>query len=361
MIDLSILCQFFELNISCQECKQHAISNSLAVEKKSGFSHILQLNCEACEFQSTLETSKKVDGTGSGRASNEVNLQMVIFARSIGRGYSVLENFSACLNSPQPMTKKNYKKAFSKVLAANKEAAKESMEAAAIEIKTYGVSKCAVSLDGSWQRRGHSSHHGIVGCISIDTGKCIDIEVLSNFCEGCSYWEGKPKDTRKYIEWQEKHKCKKDHDGSAGAMEPTGAASTFLRSESNHGLQFQKYLGDGDSASFKKISQLKPYGEECDIEKIECVGHVQKRCGGQSRRFKKEYKGVKLSDGKGISGVGRLTDKTIDTLQNYYGFAIRQNVGNLEAMQKSVSAILPHVASNAGNKMHYYCPDGPDS
>eukprot|EP00795_Rhopilema_esculentum_P011284 gene11284-21476_t len=192
LIDLSILCQFFELNVPCQECKQHALSCRLAVEKKSGFSHILQLNCEACEFQSTLETSKKVEGTGSGRASNEVNLRMVSFARSIGRGYSVLENFSACLNSPQPMTKKNYKKAFSKVLAANKEVAKESMKAAAIEIKANGVSKCAVSLDGSWQRRGHSSHHGIVSCISVETGKCIDIEVLSNFCEGCAYWEDGP-------------------------------------------------------------------------------------------------------------------------------------------------------------------------
>eukprot|EP00795_Rhopilema_esculentum_P014958 gene14958-6112_t len=74
----------------------------------------LLLNCEACEFQSTLETSKKVEGTGSGRASNEVNLRMVSFARSIGRGYSVLENFSACLNSPQPMPKKITRKPFPK-------------------------------------------------------------------------------------------------------------------------------------------------------------------------------------------------------------------------------------------------------
>ena len=70
---------------------------------------------------------------------------------------------------------------------------------------------------------------------------------------------------------------------------------------------------------------------------------------------------MRFSDGKGLSGTCRLTEKIIDTLQNYYGFAIRQNSGNLEAMQKSVSAILPHVASTAKNKMHDNCPHGQNS
>ena len=36
-------------------------------------------------------------------------------------------------------------------------------------------------------------------------------------------------------------------------------------------------------------------------------------------------KGKKLSDGKGILGKGRLTDKIINKMQSYYGMAIRQN------------------------------------
>lgn len=35
-------------------------------------------------------------------------------------------------------------------------------------------------------------------------------------------------------------------------------------------------------------------------------------------------------------GAGRLTDKAINTLQNYYGMAIRNNVGDLYGMKKSV-------------------------
>ena len=62
---------------------------------------------------------------------------------------------------------------------AAKSVATESMVKAAEEAKD-----CTVYVDGTWQRRGHASHHGVVSTISIDTGKCVDIEVLSNICKG---------------------------------------------------------------------------------------------------------------------------------------------------------------------------------
>ena len=39
---------------------------------------------------------------------------------------------------------------------------------------------CSVSVDGKWLRRGHGSHYGVVSNILVETGKCVDIEVLSN-------------------------------------------------------------------------------------------------------------------------------------------------------------------------------------
>ena len=42
-----------------------------------------------------------------------------------------------------------------------------------------------VSLDGTWKRRGHISNYGIVFLIHVDTGYCIDYEVLSLRCETC--------------------------------------------------------------------------------------------------------------------------------------------------------------------------------
>ena len=51
--------------------------------------------------------------------------------------------------------------------------------------------------------------------------------------------------------------------------------------------------------------------------------------GSALHRLVVEYKGKFLSDSKKISGTGRLTKKVIDKLQNYYGMAIRSNVGDL--------------------------------
>ena len=66
--------------------------------------------------------------------------------------------------------------------------------------------------------------------------------------------------------------------------------------------------------------------EDVEVVKKECVGHVQKQVGSALRKLKKEN--------KGLAGKGKLTDALIDRLQNYYGIAIRSNVGNLETMKK---------------------------
>ena len=42
----------------------------------------------------------------------------------------------------------------------------------------------------------------------------------------------------------------------------------------------------------------------------------------------------KLSDGKGILGKARRTDKIINKMQNYYGMTIRQNTLSLQNNDK---------------------------
>ena len=83
------------------------------------------------------------------------------------------------------------------------------------------------------------------------------------------------------------------------------------------------------------------------------MGHVQKKMGTALRQLRKDRKNVR--------GKGRLANKMIDRLQNYYGIAIRTNIGNLENMKKSILAALFHCASSKENAYHTYCPDGEDS
>ena len=53
----------------------------------------------------------------------------------------------------------------------------------------------AVSIDGTWQRKGFTSTLGVV--ISVDNGKVLDCVILSKSCKGCTRMEGVEKLTLK--------------------------------------------------------------------------------------------------------------------------------------------------------------------
>ena len=122
-------------------------------------------------------------------------------------------------------------------------------------------------------------------------------------------------------------------------MESVAVRKMFQRSTAFNNLQYTSYLGDGDCNSYSDVVKAQPYGPEVSIKKLECVGHVQKRVGSRLRVLRAANKGKLLSDNKRISGKGRLTDKIINSLQNFYGMSIRNNSGNFYGMKKAVAAI----------------------
>ncbi|GFT10648.1 uncharacterized protein TNCV_1943721 [Trichonephila clavipes] len=189
------------------------------------------------------------------------------------------------------------------------------MKAASKEVQNLKKSTtCGVLVDGSWQRRGHMSLNGCVSVISIDTGKILDLEVMTQYCKMCE------------LNVKREHVCS-NYKGSSENMEAVGAFKIFERSLIKRDLQYTEYYGDGDSKGFLQMKDI--YGEN-SVTKLECIGHIQKRVGSRLRKLKKNTKGV--------GGKGKLTDKFIDKLQNYYGIAIRSNVGCLEKMQSAVIA-----------------------
>ncbi|GFX83887.1 uncharacterized protein TNCV_4885051 [Trichonephila clavipes] len=125
------------------------------------------------------------------------------------------------------------------------------------------------------------------------------------------------------------HVCHSNFQGSALKMEAVCATRIFQRSIVKRDLKYAHYYGDGDSKGF--ISVKDTYGKD-SVTKYECIGHVQKRVGARLRKLK--------SKNKNLSGKGKLTDSFIDRLQNYYGIAVRNNVGNLSGLQQSVIAAL---------------------
>ena len=127
----------------------------------------------------------------------------------------------------------------------------------------------------------------------------------------------------------------------------------------------------GDSKSHSAVKDV--YGEECTVEKLDYVGHVQKRMGKNLLKLKGSLKGT-LDDGKPIGGRRRLTEEKIKQLQKYYGLAIRQNTvksanpsqqeidTSVYTMKKNIIAILHHsVKLKDASKQHRFCPRGEQS
>ncbi|GFT41501.1 uncharacterized protein TNCV_3942611 [Trichonephila clavipes] len=119
--------------------------------------------------------------------------------------------------------------------------------------------------------------------------------------------------------------------------------------------------GDGDTKTFNALSENKPYDDDYLIQKIECVGHVQKRMGTRLRKLKLVYSKKELSDGKTIGGKGRLTDSLIDKLAHYYGNAIRCNSTSVKEMRKAIWAVWGHSCSTDDEPIHWFCPTNPNT
>lgn len=340
IIDLVILFNIFS-SISCPECFNLGLD--LNEDSRYGLCSHFSLKCKNCNFCKGFASSNKI------KNEPEVNKRFIYGMRQIGKGFTAAFKFCSTMNLPK-LAKTTYEKHESKILKAVTEVAENSMIKAASEIiEKIKCDKCGVSVDGTWQRRGHTSKNGCVAAISVDTGKVLDLEVMSSYCRTCKDINKKPNATLSES-LKADHVCQCNFEGSAGKMETVGASRIFQRSVMKRKLKYTKYYGDGDSKGF--ISVQNTYGDN-SVEKLECIGHVQKRVGSRLRKLK--------SKTKGISGKGKLTDVFIDRLQNYYGIAVRANVGNLQSMQQNVIAALFHCASNTKKPMHGQCPIGNDS
>ena len=367
LINMSVLQVIVELIGKCPQCPgKLEIFNDL--ERRKGFAYLLKLRCKECLWEYDIYTSSKVCNSNKvGPKFIEMNLRMVLAFREIGRGLTALETFSQCMNMPSCIKQTSFDSIQKSLANGYLEVSRESQSKAAYETfqecsGDAAVADCNVSVDGTWQRRGYSSLNGVVTLMSNVNQKCIDTHVMSKCCKGCQNWERR-KETEgdSYEIWKNDHNCSINHTGSSGAMEVSGAITMFKRSVDSYNLRYKGYIGDGDTKAHQSVVKAKPYGDVV-IEKLECIGHVQKRVGSRLRNLVKDMRGKKLSDGKPLSGKGRLTMKAINKLQNYYGMAIRQNTSSVYLMKKSVAAVLFHCSQHKSlDDQHKFCPRTPDS
>lgn len=324
------------------------------VERSKGVHLRFVVVCPRCgdiadsPHSSTIEDSKQ----------NELAARVVLSSRDCGIGHTKLANFFAHMNMPRPMHLKSFQELAVKVHDASMLAAINCMKQAAQVVRTTSSAAnsedlldVCVTFDGTWHKRGHTSHFGVGVVIEIETGLVLDFAVISNYCHGCSL--GPKEDSDEYEAWLEKHQltCQKNFGGSANAMEVQAAIKIFSRSITQHSLQYTRMLCDGDSKSYTSVAALDLY--DTQIQKEDCVNHVAKRMYSALDTLKKST--------KGLGGRGKLTNVVMKRLTNYYACALKDNAPDVRCMQRGVMATLMHSYSTDEEPRHVACPKGQQS
>ena len=189
-------------------------------------------------------------------------------------------------------------------------------------------------------------------------------------CYTCTLYENNKKKNLiapdEYAKWKESHKdnCNRNWWDSSGAMEVEAASRIFGRSIEKYKMRINTMISDGDSKSFKRVTEDKPYGEKYIIKKKECVQHAAKRVG---KIFSDIKKGAVPCDEeattkKGNKSVKRLNakkspqKKDIDYMHKYCQKNIKDH-DNWQGMQKGMNKTWDHLTSTDDNPKHQNCGD----
>ena len=336
--------------MACPSCFETGCG--LSETKRLGLNSLLEIKCDSCGNSITSNTSPLV---GAGKAKTaESNLMMVAGAKNCGMGHEKCVKFFGALNVPQPIHLKTFQSLAERVHEAAMTAASDCMVLAREKARTVSIvpqsdigMPITVSYDGTWHKRGHSSHYGIGVIIHLETGFVIDFQVLSNHCHGCGI--GPSRDDPGYEQWAGKHSCQRNYEGSANSMEVAAARILFPRSLDSS-LVYSTIICDGDSKTVASLNQLDPYNLE--IIKEDCVNHVAKRM----------WHAIdKIRSAKKLGGQKGITLDTRDLLAKYYACALKDNAPDVEKMKNGVYASLFHMVSTDDDPHHSYCPEGSTS
>ena len=205
-----------------------------------------------------------------------------------------------------------------------------------------------VTCDGTLARRGFQSLYGIVVVVSWKSGKVLNVEVLSKHCQACATHHEMNTSSDEILDWWgEGHQasCEVNYCGSSSVMESTGTLANWKRSVSKNMLRYTQIISDGDSKTFKLLSDQLSMVCPNLVSKHECVGHVQKRMGKALREKAKEKFVNERGERVRMRWKGLISDKMIKLLTRYYGKAIRSSTDVCAAMQDAAWEVFYHSQS----------------
>ena len=189
-------------------------------KKCKGFSVCLQVYCPVCDTIVQQMFTSSVDETSTASPPPyTVNKLMTVAALRSDMGSYKLSMFCEVLDMPS-LHQKTFNKKAKQVFSESDKVRKEIFAKAAKTVRREYARETgtdpdpetpldiAVSFDGSWMTRGHSSLIGIGCVIDTLTGLVLDAHVLSQHCQTCATsGEWVKKNTpHRYERWLTQHR-----------------------------------------------------------------------------------------------------------------------------------------------------------
>lgn len=319
-------------------------------EIRHGFSSTIIFKCNMCNSKfrrSTVDDKKDMD----------VNTAAVTGIMSIGCGYSNMEELFSAMEVPCMGTRlytqyheevcKGWEKAGVDLM---KDAAAEEAKLAieANEVDSDGVPLITVICDGCWSKRSYRTNYsalsGVAAIVGQKTGKVLYIGVKNKFCTMCSRAASNNLDPKP-------HTCFKNFAGGSSGMEAAVLVEGFQDSLESYGIKYAKMVADGDSSTYKRILESRPYNN-ITVEKVECRNHLL-------RNFCNKLKILSTNTAFPLHLRKLINDKTIKRLRRAIVGAIRhrkQDLSNgLTQLKKDIDNSICHVFGRHLNCATYFC------
>lgn len=339
-------------------------SNQLRVHKeiRNGFHSKITFVCDDCNrhFRVCTNDNEKTTSTLC------VNSSAVLGANLIGIGYSQLEQFMSALEIPS-MCNDKFKSRNDQLGELWIQTAEKTMRQAAEEESLAAIERgdvdpedgipfITVVADECWGKRSYNrnftSLSGVGAIVGAYTGKVLWIGVRNKYCVMCV------RHTNQNLEPPD-HVCTRNFTGPSSEMEWQTILEGFKLSVPLYNLRYTKLISDGDSSTYSKLLEHKPYQDRY-IEKIECTNHLH-------RNFRKAIEAAV----KGCSrGLNRHVTDSMERIRKDICCAIqfrkKQNTNEDEKvslLKSDLQNILHHVFGDHANCPSYikaFCRDEED-
>jgi hypothetical protein len=176
--------------VSCPTCQElDSLTITKDYKKRHGFSELLKVACTLCDFETASAFSSP---KSSISGAYEINVLMALLTQELGMVYSALSKFEKVLGL-RSMHLKTYQHhaqcvadATEAMVETNLETAAKIVREAYQDLGDENVIDIAVSYDGTWHKRGFTSHYGVGAVVEVQTGLVVDYEVLSTYCHTCA-------------------------------------------------------------------------------------------------------------------------------------------------------------------------------